>query len=213
MKVTQRTRNAEAPKETVSSPKGKTALLVVKPATHQPTTVRPMNSLTRTSATNTNTNTTAALGTPCQAPLPNWADNMYSIWDDKEVSLGEIVIDATGTDAKSDCMLAAIKRDHEPTLVTRAASFEPFWDPNEASLDSIIDESDTAAAARAEIDFAKMFPGDDEQNKAEIAPAASESQQAIGVPAKAQREYYNYDSKVCATRLDAGAATDSRALT
>ncbi len=143
MKVTQRTRNAEAPKETVSSLKGKTALLVVKPATHQPTT-RPMNSLTRTSATNNNTNTTtAALGTPCQAPLSNWADNMYSIWDDKEVSLGEIVIDATGTDAKSDCMLAAIKRDHEPTLVTRAASFEPFWDPNEASLDSLVaDEND-----------------------------------------------------------------------
>jgi hypothetical protein len=98
-----------------------------------------------------------------------------------------------------------IKNDQDLTHQKRAASFEPFWDPNEASLDSIIDESDAAAAARAESDFAKMFPGDDEQNKAEIAPAASESQQAIGVSAKAQREYYNYDSKVC--------ATDSRALT
>ena len=54
-----------------------------------------MNSLSRTSAT-----TTTALGTPCQAPLPKWEDNVHSIWDENEVSLGDIVIDAA-TDAKS----------------------------------------------------------------------------------------------------------------
>ena len=153
-----------------------------------------MNSLTRTSAT-----TTAALGTPCQAPLPKWEDNLHSIWDENEVSLGDIVIDAT-TDAKSD---HAIKRDHAPALVTRAASFEPFWDSNEASLDSIADESDAAAAAQTENDFAKMFPGNDKDfNQAEIAPAASEPQQAVEAPVKAQRKHYNYNSKVCAICLN-----------
>ncbi len=156
-----------------------------------------MNSLTRTSAT---TNTTTALGTPCQTPLPKWEDNVHSIWDENEVSFGDIDIDAS--DAKSSCMLAAIKRDHTPALEKNAASFEPFWDSNEASLDSIADESDAAAAAKIQLDFAMMFANEHNENEAEIAPAASESQQAIGVPVKAQRKYYNYNSKVCATCIN-----------
>ncbi len=148
-----------------------------------------MNSLAHTSAT-----TTTALSTPCQAPLPTWEENAHSIWDENEISLGEIVVDAY---VKSDCTaLTGIKRDRAPTLEKHAVAFEPFWDPNEASLDSIADESDDVAAARIALDFDQMFASDAD---AENAPAVFEPQQADEAPVNAQSKNYNYNCKVCVT--------------
>ena len=94
-------------------------------------------------------------------------------------------------------------------------SFEPFWDPNEASLDSLVDESDEAAATRIALEFEMIFGNGQteqkEQNEPDIAPAAFEPQAAAKAPTKTQRKARPYNSMVCATCFDA--SSESRGQT